>query len=141
MNVRRMKCGSDICEPTFKCCTSVQGHSVAYTNGSSYCCHPDHYNLMMIISSTVFILFFVGICTCLGWAYIKKRKNKRRREKHVRRNEDNLPSYDEIHTKSTSLPGYQPNNVPGYQPDSAPEYKPQNLPGYENKAYSSTENL
>jgi len=129
----RMRCGSDLCEEGFKCCTVVQGHAVAYSSGSSYCCHPDHYNLMMIISSTVFILFFVGICICLGMAYIKKRKNKQRREKHVRNDEDELPKYDEIHTKSTSLPGYQHTNLPGYQHSD--------LPGYENKAYSSTENI
>merc|ERR1719376_1502630 len=105
----------------------TQGHSVAYTNGSSYCCHPDHYNLMMIISSTVFILFFVGICTCLGWAYIKKRRGN---------SKGNLPSYDEIHTKSTSLPGYQSSQMPGCQPENRPE----KIPAYENRAYSSTEN-
>merc|ERR1712168_341944 len=86
----------------------------------------------MIISSTVFILFFVGICICLGMAYIKKRKNKQRREKPVRNDEDELPKYDEIHTKSTSLPGYQHSDLPGYQ---------HNLPSYENKAYNSTENI
>lgn len=126
--IPRMRCGSELCEIGFKCCTRVQGHLVAY---SSYCCHPDHYNLMMIICFAGFGVIVLGFCICLGWARIKNRRNKQNREKDVRSDEDDLPKYDEIHTKSTSLPGYQHSNLPSYQQS--------NLPAYENNAYSSTE--
>merc|ERR1712096_421928 len=91
---------------------AVQGHLVTY---SSECYQHDHYKLMMIICFAGFGLIFLCFCIFLGWARIKNRKNKRNSEKQVRSDEDDLPKYDEIHTKSTSLPSYQQSSLPAYE--------------------------